>query len=58
MMADGLGVDLLKKAAERGDARACYWLGELHYHQGTTELIGEAEAVEYYIKGAQLGDPD
>lgn len=57
-MADGLGVELLKKAAERGDARACYWLGELHYHQGTTELIGEAEAVEYYIKGAQLGDPD
>lgn len=54
-----LGIELLKKAAERGDARACFWLGKIHYLQGYTgAAITEAEAVKYYVKGAQLGDSD
>jgi TPR repeat protein len=53
-----LGIEWLKKAAEHGDARAYSRLGELHYLQGTTTAISEAEAIRYYVRGAELGDPD
>jgi TPR repeat protein len=53
-----LGIEWLKKAAERGDARADFWLGEFYSHHREGVVVNEAEAAKYYFKGAQLGDAE
>jgi TPR repeat protein len=50
------GLQWLKKAAERGDAEAHYFIG-IAYEQGRGVVADQTEATRWFRKGAQMGDP-
>ena len=51
----GKGLQLLRKAAEGGDAEAYYFTG-IAYEQGRGVVADQIEATKWFLKGAQKGD--
>ena len=51
-----IGLQLLRKAAEGGDAEAYYFIG-IAYEQGRGVVADQTEATRWFLNGAQKGDP-